>query len=402
MEIEVIKFDNLGRGIGYIDNKIVFIPKSIPGDIVEIKISKEKKNFLEGEILKIITPSKLRKEVKCPYFNNCGGCDLMHISISEELEYKLSKINEILEKNKINYKVKEIIKSDWHYNYRNKVSLKIVNGNIGFFQDKSHELVKIDYCYLCKEEINLLINDLNELEIMNGNITIRCNYNNEMLIIIETEDDIQNIDKIINNHKIVGILKNNQCIYGNDYFIEKINNYLFKVSYNSFFQINPFICSKLFELIKKYTNESKNILDLYCGVGTLGIVASSNDNDSKKILGIEIVENAINNAQINKSFNNIKNCDFICDDTENILDKISNIYDTLIMDPPRSGVNVNVINKIIDENIEKIIYISCDPQTLARDLKLLETNYAIEEFILLDMFPNTHHVESFVLLQHKK
>ena len=122
MEVEIVKFDNLGRGIGYLNNKIIFVPKSVPQDIVKVKITKSKKNYLEGEIIDIIKPAKMRIKAKCPLFNNCGGCDLMHINISEELEYKLRKINELLSNNKIDYLVKDIVKSPSHYNYRNKVS----------------------------------------------------------------------------------------------------------------------------------------------------------------------------------------------------------------------------------------------------------------------------------------
>ena len=398
MEIEVVKFDNNGRGIAYLNNKIIFVPKTVPGDIVNVEITLEKKNYMEGKVIDIIKPSKLRKTPICPYFNNCGGCDLMHISVSEMLDYKLDKVKNIFKSNNIDYKVDKIIKSKEIYNYRNKVTLKIVNREIGYYMQDTHSLVKIDYCYLCKDVINKLIKDLYKLNIINGNVTIRCNYKDEILLIIDTLDKIDNIDYLVNNYKIVGIVMNEKIIYGEDFFIDNINNYLFKVSFNSFFQVNPYICSELFNLIEENTKDSNNVLDLYSGVGTLSIVSSTN---SKKVLGVEIVDNAVKDSFINKCINKKENVDYICSDTKKVIDKITSEYDLVIVDPPRSGVDKFVLNKIIDSNINKIIYVSCNPITLARDLILLEDYYNIESIKLLDMFPNTEHVESFCILTRK-
>lgn len=394
MEVEVVKFDNLGRGIAYLNDKIIFIPKSVPGDILHVEITSDNKKFLEGKIIDIIKPSKLRKEAICPYFNNCGGCDLMHISLSEALDYKLRTINDVLKQNKISYEVKDIIKNNKEYNYRNKVTLKIENDQIGYYASSSHDLVPINYCYLVKEEINHLIKDLPSLNIHNGSITIRCNYKNELLLIITSDDEI-NIDGIVEKYVIAGIILNDKVIYGDSFFIEKIGDYLFKVSYNSFFQVNPFICEKLFNLIKENTKDSKNVLDLYCGVGTLSIVAASN---SEHVLGVEIIANAVKDANLNKLFNQLNNLEFICADTNEVEERITNEYDTIILDPPRSGVSLKVINKIKEANIKKIIYVSCNPSTLGRDLNLL-SDYKITQFTLLDMFVNSKHIESLVVLE---
>ena len=398
MEIEIVKFDNSGRGIAYLNDKIIFVPKTVPGDIVNVDITLEKKNYMEGKVININKPSKLRKIPVCPYFNSCGGCDLMHISISEMLDYKLDKVNNIFKSNNIDFTVKDIIKSKEVYNYRNKVTFKIVNKEIGYYMQDTHSLVKIDYCYLCKEVINNIIKDLSKLNINNGSITIRSNYKDEILLIIDTIDKLDNINYLVNNYKIVGILLNDKVIYGEDYFIDNINDYLFKVSYNSFFQINPHICSELFKLIEENTINSSNVLDLYSGVGTLSIVSSKN---AKKVLGVEIIDNAVKDANINKCINKLDNVEFICSDTKKVIDRITSDYDTVIVDPPRSGVDKNVISKIIDSNIKRIIYVSCNPITLARDLKLLEEQYDIENIKLLDMFPNTEHVECITLLCRK-
>lgn len=395
MNIEVIKFDNSGRGIGYLDNKIIFIPKSVPGDIVLVKITKDKKNYLEGSIVKIIKPSKLRKEAICPYFNLCGGCDLMHISLTEELEYKLTKINDILRSKNIDYQVKDIIKSDREYAYRNKITLKVIKQKIGYYLSDSHELLEIKKCYLVNDAINNLITDLPKLSIINGEITIRCNYKNELLIIIKSTDTLSNIDYFITQHNIVGIIQNNKCIYGEDFFFNQIQDLLFKVSYDAFFQVNDNMCEKLFNLIRENTLNQKKILDLYCGVGTLSLVSSLN---SDYTLGIEINENAIKDALINKVINKIDNAEFICSDTKNILNQITNDYDVVILDPPRSGVDANVLKKIMEQKIKTIIYVSCNPFTLVRDLNILKEKYTIKDIKLLDMFVWSEHVESFCVL----
>lgn len=398
MNIEVIKFDNNGRGIGYVNDKIIFIPKTVPGDIVNVQIVLEKKNYLEGKLVEIVKSSKLRQKPVCPYFEECGGCDLMHITLSESLEYKLNKVNDILKKNRIDFEVKKIVKSECAYNYRDKVSLKVVNGKIGFYQNDTHNLVEINYCYLCKDAINDLIKDFVLLGINDGEITIRCNYNNDIILKIDSDDNLSNIDNLVDNHKIVGIVYNSKTIYGEGYFIDKINDYLFKVSYDSFFQINPYICSELFNLIEKYTKDSLKVLDLYSGVGTLSIVASKN---STSVLGVEIIENAVIDANLNKALNNRQNLEFICANTNDAINKITKDFDTVIVDPPRSGVSKAVIDKLLEVNPDKIIYVSCDPNTLVRDLKLLEDKYLIKKFKLLDMFPETKHVESIVLLNLK-
>lgn len=399
MKIEIVKFDNQGRGIGYVRDKIIFIPKTVPGDIINGEVVQEKKNYLEGRLLEVIEPSKIRKKPICPYFEKCGGCDLMHISLSESLDYKINKVNDILKRNKIDYEVKEIIKSDNEYNYRDKITLKIVDGELGYYQNDTHSLVKIDYCYICKDSINKLLKDILKLMINNGEVVIRSNYNNDLLLSISTNDTVANILELVNNHRIVGIVINDKTVYGENYFIDKINEYLFKVSYNSFFQINPFICSKLFDLIEENTNKSSKVLDLYCGVGTLSIVASKN---ASNVMGVEIVQNAIIDANLNKCLNSKNNLEFICADTKDILNRITQEFDTIILDPPRSGVVKNVINKILDVKPKKIIYVSCDPNTLARDFKLLEDIYEIKTFKLLDMFPKTEHIESFVVLENKR
>ena len=394
MQVTIEKFDHFGRGIAYIDKKIVFVSKTIPGDIVDIIITKNKKNYLEGSVEKLIKPSNNRVEAKCPYFNKCGGCDLQNISYENTIEFKKEKIINIF--NKLGLKINPIIiKNKNPYNYRNKVELKIVNKKIGFFASNTHNLIEIDNCLITNNYINYVIKDIKKLNIINGSITIRCNSTSDILLIINTKDKITNN---INNKNIKGIVLNNKVIYGVDYLKETIGDYSFIYSYNSFFQINPYINNELFKIIKDNIDNEKNILDLYCGVGTLGIVASTNNNS---VTGVEIIENAIINAKENARINNCKNIKFINSDVKDGVLNLDNNYDLVIVDPPRKGLDKNTIDYLKKVSAKKIIYTSCDPQTLIRDIKLLN-NYKVEKVYILDMFSYTYHLETVCILKQNK
>lgn len=397
MRVEIEKMDDFGRGIAYLYDKVVFVPKTVVGDIVNIEIVNDKKKYSIAKVLEIITPSKLRIKEKCPFYQRCGGCSMQNVEYRIELDYKLQKINNLLKKNKIDYTVKDIIKSDKRFNYRNKVSLKIENGIVGYYERETHNIVEIDSCNLVNTYINDLIEDLNKLKIQNGKVIIRSNVQNELLLILETKHySKQGIKYLVNKHRIAGIVVNKECVFGSDFFVDKIGDYKFKISYNSFFQINPYICNELFKEVKKHTKDVNELIDLYSGVGTLSIVAKEN---AKSVMGVEIVDNAAFNAKTNSILNKVNDVTFIASDTNKITSYIED-KDFVIVDPPRSGLTTKVIDAIKHYKVEKVLYISCDPNTLIRDLKLLN-NYEIKEFKLFDMFPNTYHVESMVLLENK-
>lgn len=398
MEIKIEKIDDFGRGIGYFNDKVTFIPKTVVGDLVDAKVVIDKKKYNVAKVNQIISPSKNRVDSTCPFYDKCGGCSMQNIEYRIELNYKLSKINNLLKKNKIDYEVKKIIKSKKRYNYRNKISLKIENGNIGYYEEFSHNLIEINNCELVMNSINDIIKDIHLLKIIDGTIIIRSNYKNELLLIIDTlKYEKEGLEVLIDKYKIAGVILNSKCIYGVDFFVDKVNDYLFKVSYNSFFQVNRYICSELFNIVKEVTVGTNNLIDLYCGVGTLGIVAKSN---AKHVTGVEIVDNAIYNAKTNSIMNNVNNIDFICSDTNKIVDFIKG-NDFVIVDPPRSGLTSKVIDSIKEYKVDKILYVSCDPNTLVRDLKSLLDMYEIKDFKLMDMFPNTYHVECVVVLKLK-
>lgn len=398
MNVKIEKMDDFGRGIAYIDDKVVFVPKTIVDDIVDIKIMSEKKKYSIAKVNEIINPSKLRIPFKCPYFDICGGCSLQNVEYRIELEYKLQKINNLLKKNRINYQVKDIIKSTKRYNYRNKVSLKIEDNIIGYYEKDTHNIVEINKCFLLNDAINDVIDDLPRLSIINGSVIIRSNLKGELLLIIYTDKlNKDGIKYLVNKHRISGIVLNDKCIFGSDFLVDKIDDYKFKISYNSFFQVNPYICKELFKIVKDYTKDANNLIDLYSGVGTLSIVAKEN---ASSVLGVEIIDNAAINAKTNAMLNGVSNISFIASDTNKIISYLEG-KDFVIVDPPRSGLTSKVIEGIKKYQVKNILYVSCDPNTLMRDLNLLLTDYKIIEFKLLDMFPNTYHVESVCVLEHK-
>ena len=397
--IKIEKLDNQGRGICFIDNKITFVSNTLPNEIVNIKLTKQNKKYNEAIVTKYIKTSNSRVKPICPYYNDCGGCDLMHLSYKDTLTYKKEKLENILKKySNIETNI-EIIPSNNNLNYRNKITLKVINSKYGYYISNTHKLVEIDNCYLAEPAIQNFIKDINKLNVINGEVVIRTNYNSELIIIIKTEDDIlPDIEYLKQNHKIVGIVSNDKTLIGENHFIEIINHQLFNVSYDSFFQINRDICSKLFNLINNHIKENETILDLYCGVGTLGINASSK---AKKAYGIEIVKNAVLNAISNSKINKRDNIYYMLGDVGKNLSKINDRIDTIIVDPPRAGLD-NVTKKhLINFHPNKIIYVSCDPITLARDIKELSLYYNIIEIKGLDMFPYTHHIETFCVMERK-
>ena len=397
MRVKIERLDDFGRGIGYIDGKITFISDTLKDEEVECELIKESKKYNEAKLLKIIKKSDKRIIPKCKYCKECGGCHLQYLSYEDTIDFKKNKLKNIFNKNKININDIDIIENNSNYYYRNKVELKVKDGKIGFYENKSHNIVSIDECVVTKKCINNVISDLKKCTLKESNITIRANYNDEILLIVETNDKF-NYESLIKNNKIVGIILNNKLIYGDNYFTEVINNLYFKVSYNSFFQINEYICSKLFEIIDSNIDNNSNVLDLYCGVGTLSLVAS---NKANKVYGIEIVENAILNAITNAKINKRDNLYFMCGDVPKLIDKINSDIDIIIVDPPRAGLDKKTINTIIEYNPKKIIYVSCDPQTLVRDLKILEEYYDIKKATALDMFSYTYHVETVMVLEKK-
>lgn len=392
--IKIESLDHNGRGIAKLNNKVVFVSNALPDEIVEINILNEKSKYIEADVSRYITKSNKRIECICPYYKDCGGCDLLHMNYQDQLAFKKDKIVNIVSRYLDgNIKVNDIVGCDNTFNYRNKVTFH-VNNNIGYFKDKTNDIVPIDNCFLASKQINDSIKYLNKLNLKNINEITCRSTSNELMIIIKSnkEIDITPIKDIASS-----IYINDKLVYGNECIYNTIGNYKYIISPDSFFQINNNTCKKLYDLIKDKTKDSKNVLDLYCGTGSIGLYISENKN----ILGIEINENAIKDANKNKKLNNVENINFICGDSGKNSTKLDFKPDTIIVDPPRSGLNDLTINNIINMNPSKIIYVSCDPMTLVRDLKILSTKYTILDITPFDMFPQTKHVECVCVLERK-
>ena len=397
MKVVIDRFDDLGRGIAYVGDKITFIPNTIPGDTVDITITKETKKYNIAKVDKYLKLSSRRVKPKCPYFDICGGCTLQSISYEDTINYKYNKVKNLFKKGNIEINL-EIIRNPNPYNYRNKISLKVVDKRTGFYEESTHNIVEINECIIASPAINKTISLISEFNIINGSITIRCNKNNEILIILESSDKLNiDINYLKSQIKLVGIVINNETFYGDNFLIENINDYFYKISYDSFFKVYHYVASILFNEVSKRINEEDTVLDLYCGVGTLSLNAAR----AKEVIGVEIVENAILNAIFNAHINKIDNVKFILNDSTKAVSKLNKKFTKVIVDPPRSGLTKTIIDNILSINPEEIIYVSCDPATLVRDVLLFIDKYNIKKAIIFDMFSYTYHVETMIVLKRK-
>lgn len=396
-ELKIIRMDDFGRGIGTIDGKIVFVRDALEGEIILCQIEKETKKYFIGKNKKILISSSKRKEPLCPFYEKCGGCQLQHMSYEETKKYKIEKIKTSLEKNHILFKTLDFVENKNDFYYRNKIELKLENGHLGFYQDKSHHLIEIDNCVITKKSINSIFYTLKQSGLKNAKITVRSNYNDELLLAIDTQDAFD-LEKLKEGNKIAGIVVNKKRVYNDSFFIEQIQDLYFKVSYDSFFQVNPYICQKLFALISKYIEKDMVVADLYCGVGTLSIVASKK---AKKVYGIEIVEDAVLDAIKNAKINKRENIYFQLGRVDKLFPQIKDKIDLIIVDPPRAGLDKTTIQTILKYKPARIIYVSCNPSTLIRDLKELTKEYAINDIYLLDMFSYTYHAECVCVMSRR-
>lgn len=395
MNIRIEKYDNQGRGIGYYNNKIVFIPGAIVGEIVSFKIVQEKEKYIIGSLESVIKSSLVRIKEKCPFYDKCGGCSFLHLSVDEELRIKKQIIIDLFNKEKIDVPEINVVNSDNIYNYRNKITLKIKDGKFGYYDNNSHNFVAINYCFLVKNSINKIIKSNNLIKVSDGEIVIRSNYNDEIIIKITSVSDVKiDVSKLVLDNKIVGIIVNDKVIYGDDNFIEKVHNYLFNVSINSFFQVNLNILEKISSILNKYKFDT--VVDLYCGVGVLGTFVRKN-----KLYGIEIVEDAIKNAKANAGLNKQYNNKYLLEDSS-LISRINSKVDGIILDPPRSGLNKETLKNVVRIKPNKIVYMSCNPITFIRDMKVLNELYVIKEFYLLNMFSRTRHFEVICYMEKNK
>ena len=382
MKVEIIDTAYGGYGVAK-EGKIIFVAHSVEGDVVDISIKKENKNFCYANINSIIQPSKHRIKAKCKYAGICGGCVFNHIEYNKQLEIKksivLNSIRNIEYKNKIN-----IIKSP-NEHYRLRVNMIAQNGNIGFYKFNTNEFVNIDECIILKEKLFCKIKNFVNRSNITGNIYAIENNNDKTLSFADITKQNKNIDtsyfygitiKQKNKIKIYGIDKTNY----NTYFGEV------PLSHKSFFQSNHYLLDEFQKSAVKYFNEyDKNIVELYAGSGFFSVAIKNkleSLNIDYKLISSEISSDAVNIAK-----------DIIKEDASETLKKINYNVDSLFVDPPREGLDKKVIENIIRIKPKKIIYISCNPMTFSRDINLLKEYYQLIDLNIIDMFPDTYHIE---------
>ena len=385
-EVIIESVDDIGNGVTRINNIVVFVPYTLSNEKVKIKIVSISKRFAVGKVIEFITKSDKRCEVKCNCYNECGGCNFLHINFDDEKNIKINYINKLFNTN-----INNVLTNN-EYNYRNKATFHIKNNKIGYYSEKTNDIVELNNCLLLDNRINDIYNYL-KMNNLNGitEVIIRVTTKDIMIVFKGEKYDI---NSLINKFNVTSIYLNDKLIYGESYIIEEIDNIKYSIYPDSFFQVNKENMKIMYDKAREYAGYGNNLLDLYCGTGTIGIYLKDN---FKHIDGIEINKNSIKNANINKKLNNIKNIDFICGDAS--IAKNNN-YVAIIVDPPRSGLSKKVIDFLDKSNTNKIVYISCNPKTLKRDIYLLN-NYSMVKLEIINMFNKTKHIECITLLLKK-
>ena len=409
-ETEIISLENEGAGVAKINGIVVFIPKALVGEKVRVRITEIKKNYARAKIVEVLEKSSKRTISLCPYYDECGGCNLRHQTPEENLKFKQEKVQIALNKiGKLNIIVDDIIPSVRNDNYRNKVSFKVEKNRIGFYGEGTYQLIDIENCLLADSNINdalkVIRTYIKEYDNEIKSIVIKYgNASSDLLIDIysTTNDDINILEYLDNNiRNLKTVIFNDNIVYGNGYIKQISNGLMFNCSSKSFFQVNSLTSEKLYETaisLAKLTKEDI-VLDLYCGTGTITSIIALY---AKKVIGIEIVEDAIIDAKYNLEINGINNVKFICGDATKEISKINEKIDVIFVDPPRKGMDRSAISIMKKIKPKKIVYISCNPVTLARDLSYLNDMYEIKKVVPVDMFPNTAHTECISLLEIKE
>lgn len=383
-EISITGIAHLGEGIGRHEGKVVFVPYSIPGEIVRVQITEDEGDYLRATISDIIEPSEFRVIPTCKLFGKCGGCSFQHIQYEYQTKLKeivvieqLKRIGSFENSDQI---VKSTAKAENPFNYRNRADFSINKKNLlGFKMRATHKFIHVENCSIMHERINQI------LSILQGktpkrkthNITVRYGVNTDEFL-VQPEIDTEEIKT------------------GQLYYSEKLLGKEFRISAPSFFQVNTFQATKLIQLVLNYlTPEDKTVIDAYAGVGTFTAFIAQK---AEKVIAIEESRSSFRDAQINlKDFPNVN---YLCMKTEEALYRDEIIADTIVLDPPRVGTTRDVLEGIIRKKIRKVIYVSCEPSTLARDLKYLsERGYTLLEVQPVDMFPQTYHIENVALMK---
>ena len=439
--LEITSITSEGHGVAKKDQYVFFVPYTLIGETVSCKILKIKGNIVYCKLSEVLIPSNSRINPICPHFTKCGSCTLLNTDYKKQLDMKLLKVNDAIKRiGKIDFNVTKIIPSKQILNYRNKALIPVSYDKdkkivCGFYRSKTHDVINMDNCLIqdknafivakkvkdWMEEYNIQPYDEKTSEGLIRHIFYRIGIHTGEIMagIVSYKKNIPYLDKLksslleIENIKsiIVNInpKKNNVILgdevitlYGNSYIKDEISGLKFKIGSKSFFQVNPYNVSNLYNKAIELLELKKDdvLFDIYCGIGTIGLCAS---HKVKEVIGVEVIDEAIEYANENAKLNGITNATFYTGKAEDIIYNLienENRPTAVILDPPRSGCDKNLLTEIEKLKPDKICYVSCDVATLARDLNILTQNneYKIQEIVACDMFPQTAHVECCVLL----
>lgn len=430
-----------GKGVVKYGKDVIFCDGLFPGETADIEILYRRAGVFFGKVRKLYNLSKDRIEPKCKVCSICGGCQYQQLNYPAQLVYKTKRVKDAL--NRIAHikdvKINPCLGMTYPYNYRNKIQVpfgKDKKGNVvyGFYKENSHEIIPIKKCYIENEKAASILWDIKELvkemkiPIYNEDngkgllryVLIRTSHHFEelMVVLVTTEMNFKGqrnfIDALIQKHpEITTIVENvnarhtnvilgnkEKILYGKGYIKDSILDLTFNISASSFYQVNPIQVEILYKTALDLIDFNKNevVLDAYSGVGTIGLIASKN---AKKVYSVEINKDAHKDAIENAKRNNISNIEFVCGDAGEYISSFDGDLDIVIMDPPRKGSDEKFLSTLINKKIKKIIYISCDPETLARDLSYLSEFYKVTFVQPVDMFPMTCHVETVCGLRLK-
>jgi 23S rRNA (uracil1939-C5)-methyltransferase len=446
-----------GKALARIDGKVIFIEGAVPGDVADVMITKNKKDWAQGKATRIKEYSAERVQPFCIHFGICGGCKWQMLPYEKQLEYKEQEVRDVIKRiGRINdAPVLPILGSAKTIHYRNKLEFTFSNkkylthdeledlgedqwpgGALGYHVPRLYDkIVEITECWLMDEVNNRIRNGLREFAQKNNysyyditehkgflrNILIRnCTTGELMVNLVFGNEDKEKRENILNylleivpeistlvytiNQKWNDSLTElePQTYYGKGYVTEKLGDYYFKISPKSFFQTNTLQAEVLYNVAKEFAELTGNeiVYDLYCGTGSIGIFLSKH---AKKIIGVEMIEEAIIDAKANAQLNNLSHTFFYAGDVIEICNdaffEMHGRPDVLIVDPPRAGLHNKLITKLLEIKSPKIVYVSCNVATQARDLQLLNEKYVVEKIQPVDMFPHTHHIESVALLK---
>lgn len=438
--VDVIDYGANGEGIAKINGYTIFVMGALKGEKCKIHILKVLKTHAFAKVIQIIEKSSKRVELDCSTFNKCGGCDLRHITYSETLKIKQEKVQNLVNKmlkNKV--KVNETVGMENPTFYRNKAIYPVTQDKkVGIFAKRSHNIIPTNECKIqskISQEISKYILDnwkdsIYDEETGKGllrNIMVREGFKTDEIMLVLVQNGEKNVFETNSKLKIENVIKEfpkiktivinvntektnvvlsrkNIIIYGDGTITDRLGDYEFKISPNSFYQVNPVQTEKLYNLAIEGAKLKKDdiLCDLYCGIGTIGIFASKY---VKKVYGVEIVEEAIKDAKQNGEINNVDNIEFIQGDVEVAFNKMLDNGvkpSVVIVDPPRKGLDSKTVQNLCDLKLDRLVYVSCNPATLMRDLQVLEDVYKIDSITPVDNFCYSSHIECVVVLEIKE